>query len=174
VSTEEVVTRNVQALADSLGKNRVLEEELGRLQGELCQLRGATQLVVMGILGLRPDLGLSMLATNLSIILGEVSGLITDGVFHGASRWSSDQICELGHSLEPIAMVIAEMVTVEWVKEAHQVEREATLVEGGVQATEAGSSAAPTMPSPNKGTSLVEPAMRPFPSLSSGDVDRPP
>jgi hypothetical protein len=39
----------------------------------------------MEILGLHPNLGLSALAADLSVIPGEVSGLMTDGVFHWAS-----------------------------------------------------------------------------------------
>jgi hypothetical protein len=152
--------------------------------------------VVTKILGLRLDLGLSALATNLSVIPGELSGLITDGVFHGASgvltsvashypdldfgrvrrsyaaEWSSNQICKLSWSLEPIAMAIAETVTTEWVKEARRVEREATLGEESTQAMEARSSTAPTTPGPDQGTSSAEPAMRPLPSTSSADADR--
>jgi hypothetical protein len=110
-TTKEVVARNAQVLADSFGRSKVLEEELG-------QLRRAAQSVVTEVLGLRP--GSSALAANLSKILGEVAGLITDGVFHNASgvltsvashyltldfeavgrgyavRWSTDQLRELG------------------------------------------------------------------------------
>jgi hypothetical protein len=35
-----------------------------------------------------------------------------------ATGWSADQLCELGQSLEPVVMAIAETTTVEWVKEA--------------------------------------------------------
>jgi hypothetical protein len=58
-----------------LGRSKVLEEELG-------QLRGAVQLMVMEVLELR--LGSSALAADLFEIPGEVAGLITDTVFHGA------------------------------------------------------------------------------------------
>jgi hypothetical protein len=152
----------------------------------------------MEILELHSDLGLSALVANLFIIPGEVSGLIIDRVFHGASGvlmsvashypdlefgpvgrsytagCSSNQICELGRSLELIAMAIAEMITTEWVKEPRLVEREATLGEDGTQATEAGSSAAPTTPGLDQGSSLVEPATWPLPSTSSADADRAP
>lgn len=72
----EVVTCNTQALVDSLERNRVLEEELGLLQG-------MEQSVVTKILGPRPEL--RALITNLSEIPGEVLRLFTDGVFHGTS-----------------------------------------------------------------------------------------
>jgi hypothetical protein len=75
-TTQEVVTCYTQALADSLERNRVLEEEFGQLQG-------VAQSVVTEILGPRPEL--RALVTNLSEILGEVSGLFTGGVFHGTS-----------------------------------------------------------------------------------------
>lgn len=154
--------------------------------------------MVTEILELRSDLGLSALVANLFVILGEVLGLITDRVFHGASGvlmsvashypdldfgpvgrsyaagWSSDQIFELGRSLEPIAMAIAKTVTTEWVKEACWVEREATLGEDGTQATKAGSSAALTMQGPDQGSSSAEPATWPLPSTSSANADRAP
>jgi hypothetical protein len=82
---------------------------------------------------LRPRPGSSALVTDLLLILEVVAGLISDGVFHGASRvltllashkppldfgavrrgctarWSADQLCELGQSLEPVAAAIAKM-----------------------------------------------------------------
>jgi hypothetical protein len=81
---------------DSSGRSNVLEEELGQLR--------------------------SALAADLSGIRGEVMGLVTDGVFHGASGvltsvvshyltldfeavrrgyasgWSADRLCKLGVS----------------------------------------------------------------------------
>jgi hypothetical protein len=110
---------------------------------------------------------LSALVADLSQILGEVAGLITDEVFHDASGvltsvvlhyptldfgavgrgyaagWSANLLCELGQSLEPVAMAIAEMTTAEWVKKTRRVERGATRGGGSVQSTEAGWSAAP-------------------------------
>jgi hypothetical protein len=92
--------------------------------------------VVTEVLGPHPEL--SALIADLSQIPGEVAGLITNGIFHGASGvlmsvashyqtldfravgrvytagWSVDQLCELRHSLEPIATAIAEMTTAEW------------------------------------------------------------
>jgi hypothetical protein len=70
------MARNTQALANSLEKRTVLEEELGQLQG-------AAWLVVTEVLGPRP--GSSMLISDLSEIPSEVAGLTTDGVFHDAS-----------------------------------------------------------------------------------------
>jgi hypothetical protein len=96
-----------------------------------------------------------LLIADISKIPGKVVGLITDGVFHGASRvltlvashhstlnfeavrrgyatgWSTDQLHELDQSLVPIAIAIAEATTAEWVKEARRMEREATLGRGG-------------------------------------------
>jgi hypothetical protein len=68
--------RNAQPLVDSLGRSKILEEELG-------QLRGMAWSVVTEVLGPRPRS--SALPADLLEILGEVVGLITDGVFHGAS-----------------------------------------------------------------------------------------
>jgi hypothetical protein len=105
------LVRNAQALADSLERNRVLEEEL-------CKLRGAARSVITEVLGPLPRS--STLVADLSQIPGEVAGLITDVVFHGASGvltlvasqypslyfgavergyaagWSADQPCKLG------------------------------------------------------------------------------
>jgi hypothetical protein len=130
-----------------LERNRVLEEELSQLQG-------AAWSVITEVLGSRP--GSSVLVADLSEVPSEVAGLITDGVFHGASRvltlvashypaldfgavrrgyaagWSADQLYELGQSLEPVAMAIAETTTAEWVKEARRVEWEVTRGGGGV------------------------------------------
>jgi hypothetical protein len=89
---------------------------------------------------------LSALEADVSEIPGKVAGLITDGVFHGASRvlmsvvshyptldfeavrrvytvrWSTDQLCELGQSLVPVTSTIAEATITEWVKEARRME----------------------------------------------------
>jgi hypothetical protein len=118
------MTQNAQALADSLERSRVLEEELGQIRGAACS-------VVTEVLGPRP--GSSTLDANLSEI--------PNGVFHGASGvltsvalhhptldfeaewrgyttgWSADQLRELGQSLVPIATAIAEATTAEWVKD---------------------------------------------------------
>jgi hypothetical protein len=45
----------------------------------------------------------------------------------------------------PVATAIVEATTAEWVKAARRVERETALGSSGVQATEAGLSAAATM-----------------------------
>jgi hypothetical protein len=110
--------------------------------------------------------------TDLSEISGEVVGLITDKVFHGAlgvltlvashfptldfaadgrgassnkSTTSADRLRELEQSFVPVAMAIEEVTTAEWVKEARHAEREETLGRDGGQSTEAESSAAPTL-----------------------------
>jgi hypothetical protein len=93
--------------------------------------------------------------------------------FVPASRmwWVIDQLRELGESLVPIAMVIVEATTMEWVKTARHAEREATLGGDGIQATEVDSSAAPTVLSSNQGAPPVDPAARPLPSTSLTNVD---
>jgi hypothetical protein len=127
VNTKKVVARSAQALADSLGRSKALEEVLSHL-------RRVSRSVVMEVLGPRP--GSSALAADLSEIPGKVAGHITDGVFHGASgvltsvslhyptlhfeavgraRWSADRLRELGQSLVPAAMSIEEVTTAEWV-----------------------------------------------------------
>jgi hypothetical protein len=101
-----------------------------------------------------------------------VAALIIDGVFHGTSGvltsvashypldfgvvgrgyadgWSVDQLCELGQSLEPVAMAIAEATTTEWLKAACRAEREAALGSNGIQATQAGLSVASTAQAPS-------------------------
>lgn len=94
--------------------------------------------MVTEVLGPHP--GSSVLAADLMEIPGEVAGLITDGVFHGAlgvltsvashhlsldfeavrrgytTGWTADQLCELGQSLVPVATAIAEATNTEWVK----------------------------------------------------------
>jgi hypothetical protein len=98
---------------DSSGRSNVLEEELG-------QLRSMARSLITEVLGPRPRS--SALAADLSGIRGEVMGLVTDGVFHGASGvltsvvshyltldfeavrrgyasgWSADRLCKLGVS----------------------------------------------------------------------------
>jgi hypothetical protein len=98
-------------LADSLGRSKALEEELGQLQG-------VAWLVVMEVLVPHPRS--SALVTDLLEIPLEAAELITDGVFHSASgvltsvashyvtldfeavgrgyasRWSTDRLRELG------------------------------------------------------------------------------
>jgi hypothetical protein len=181
------MARNAPALANSLERSRVLEEELS-------QIRGAARSMATEVL--RPRLGSSVLVTDLSEIPGEVAGLITDGVFHGASGvlmsvasyhqtlnfeavrrgyavgWPADQLRELGQSLVPVAMVIEEATTVEWVKKACCTEREATLARGSIQSTEAESSAVPTRPAPDHGNPPINPAMRLRPSTSSANADK--
>jgi hypothetical protein len=163
-TAKESMARNVQALVDSLERSGILEEELG-------QLRDAARSVVREVLGPRP--GSSALAADLLEVPGEVAGLITDGVFYGTSGvfasvashyptldfeavrrgyttgWSADQLRELGQSLVPITSAIAEVTTMEWVKEARCTQRAAALGGDGGQYTEAESSATPTEPAPN-------------------------
>lgn len=74
-ASQGVVRRNAQALAGSLEKSRALEEELS-------QLRRVAQSMVKEVLGPRPEP--SALAADLMEVLGEVRGLVSDGVFHGA------------------------------------------------------------------------------------------
>jgi hypothetical protein len=74
----------------------------------------------------------------------------------------------------PVAMAIMEVTTAEWVKEAHQVEREATLGRGSIQSTKAESSTALTGPAPNHGNPPVDPAVRLLLSTSSANVDEGP
>jgi hypothetical protein len=88
--------------------------------------------------------------------------------------WSTGQLCELGWSLEPVAIAVAEVTTVEWVKEARRVEREATRGRGGVQSAEAGPSAAPAEPHLDQGDPLVGPATRLLSSVSSANTDEAP
>jgi hypothetical protein len=124
-----------------------------------------------------------------------VAGLIADRVFHGTSRvltlvvlhyptldfgavrrgytagWSAGQLGELGQSMELVAMAIAETTTVELVKEAQRVEREATRGGGGVQSTEAGSKSALVEPARDQGNPPVGPAMQLLSSASSANAD---
>jgi hypothetical protein len=65
------------------------------------------------------------------------------------SWWAFDQLRELGESLVPVVTAIAEATIEEWVNVAHRVEREMALGSSGVQATEAGSSTAPTALAPS-------------------------
>jgi hypothetical protein len=76
VTTKEVVAWSAQALADSLGRSNVLEEELG-------QLRSMAWSLITEVLGPHPRS--SALTANLSRIRGKVTGHVTDRVFHGAS-----------------------------------------------------------------------------------------
>jgi hypothetical protein len=147
---------------------------------------------------LRPRSGSSGLVADLSQILGEVAGLISDGVFHGtsggltsvASHYPTldfgvvgrgyavglfaDQLCELGQSLVPVATAIIETTTVEWVKEARCMEREAIRGLGGVQSTEAGSSTIQVEPALDQGNPPVNPATQLLSSASSSNADETP
>jgi hypothetical protein len=71
-------------------------------------------------------------------------------------------------------MAIAETITVEWVKEARRVEREATPGGGGVQSIEAGPSAAPNKLALNQGNPPVDPATRLLSSASSANTNETP
>jgi hypothetical protein len=137
----------------------------------------------------------SALVADLSQILGEVVGLIIDGVFHGApgvltwvashyltldfrvvgrcyaAGWSVNQLCELGQSLEPVVIAIAKATTAEWVKVACRVERETALASSSVQAIEAGLRAAPPALAPSQGAPPVDLAARPLPSTLSANAD---
>jgi hypothetical protein len=185
-NTKELMARNAQVLADSMERSRILEEELGQIQG-------AARSVVIVVLEPRPRS--SAFVADLSEIPGEVAGLITHGFFHGASGvltlveshhqtldfevvrrgytagWSANQLRELGQSLVPVVTAIEEATTAKWVKEAHHVEREATLGRGGVQSIEAESSAAPTGQAPNHGNPPVDPTVWLLPSTSSANAD---
>jgi hypothetical protein len=74
----------------------------------------------------------------------------------------------------PIAAAIAEVTTVEWVKEAHRVQREATLGRGGGQSTETESRAAPTELAPNQGNPPVDPTTQLHPSTSLANMEEVP
>ena len=75
-ATQGVVTWNTQALADSLERSKVLEEDLSQFQG-------AAQSVVREVLGPRP--GSSVLVVDPIEIPSNVAGLISNGVFRGTS-----------------------------------------------------------------------------------------
>jgi hypothetical protein len=152
--------------------------------------------VVTEVLWPRP--GSSVLVADLSEVPGEVAGLIINVVFHGtsgvlmsvashyptldfgavgrgyAAGWSTNQLCELGQSLGPVVMAITETTTPKWVKEVQRVEREATWGGGGIQAIEAGSSAAPTEPALNQGNPPIDPATWLVSSTSSASADKVP
>jgi hypothetical protein len=87
------------------------------------------------------------------------------------SWWATDQLRELGESLVPAAMAIAEATTTEWVKAAHRAEREMALGSSGIQATKGRSRAALTALPPNQGAPSVDPAAQPLLSTSSANVD---
>jgi hypothetical protein len=71
----------------------------------------------------------------------------------------------------PVATVIAEATTMEWVKAACRAERETAMGSSGVQATEAELSAALTALASSQGAPPVDPAARPLPSTSSANTD---
>jgi hypothetical protein len=188
-TTKEMVAQSAQVLVDSLGRSKALEEELGHL-------RSVVRLVIMEVL--EPHPRSSALTTNLLEIQGEVTGLVTDRVYHGASGvlasvashyptldfeavgrgytagWSADQLRELIQSLVLVATLIEEATTTEWVKEAHRAERGVTLGRDGGQSTEAELSAALITLTPSQGNPPVIPTARLLASMSLANVDEVP
>jgi hypothetical protein len=145
-----------------------------------------------------PHSGSSALIADLLQFPGEVAGLITDGVFHGAlgvltsvashcpslgfravgrgyaARWSTNQRCELEQSLELLTTAITETTTSKWVKEVQCMEREVTRGGGGVHSAEAEPSAAPADSTLDEGNPPVDLGTRlPLPT-SSANADEVP